>query len=123
MSRVARPVLTPSRRERRLNAVIAEYLQAVQEGRPPDRREFLERHWDLTDLLVSFFADEDRLRHVAGLCRPRARTGSPTGGLRQQPRRSAELATGLDFGNFELLNEIASGGMGIVFKAKHKDLN
>ena len=39
-----------------LNAVIAEYLQAAQAGRTPDRREFLERHWDLTDGLVSFFA-------------------------------------------------------------------
>ena len=41
-----------SRRERRLNAVIAEYLQAVEAGRAPDRREFLERHRDLTDGLI-----------------------------------------------------------------------
>ena len=59
-----------SRRELRLNAVIAEYLQALEAGCAPDRGEFLERHRDLTDGLNSFFRDEDQLKRFAGL--PRA---------------------------------------------------
>ncbi len=62
-----RPGSTTARRDRRLDAVIAEYLQA---GPAPDRREFLERYWHLTDGLVSFFANEDRVKHLAGLERP-----------------------------------------------------
>ena len=109
--------------EHRLNAVIAEYIQAVQTGRAPDRSKFLERHWDLTDGLVSFFANEDRLRHLAGLAWPRADLPS----RKSRPRRRAQspdpLHAGQDFGEFELLNEIATGGMGVVYKARHKKLN
>jgi eukaryotic-like serine/threonine-protein kinase len=111
------------RRERRLNAVIAEYIQAVQAGRAPDRPKFLERHWDLTDGLVSFFANEDRLRHVAGLGRPRIGVESWKRLSKRRPGTGAARQARRDFGEFELLNEIATGGMGIVYKARHKRLN
>jgi eukaryotic-like serine/threonine-protein kinase len=109
-----------STRERWLNAAIAEYLEAGPEA---DRRKFLERYWYLTDGLASFFANEDRVKHLAGLARPgvgpdrRTRCRKPWAGL--EPGRPAERA----IGEFELLNEIASGGMGLVFKARHKRLN
>ena len=64
-------------RERRLNAAIAEYLQAEEGGRVPDRREFLDRHWYLTDGLVAFFRDEDRLKRAAWLPRSLPRGGRP----------------------------------------------
>ena len=55
------------RHKRMLDAAIAEYMQAADAGRASDRREFLKRHWYLTDGLVSFFRDEDRLKRAAGL--------------------------------------------------------
>ena len=95
----------------------------------PDRRptaeEFLERNWDLSDGLVSFFANEDRVKHLAGLARPGPVSDSPD-------KRDSNRRTGIggrttrsdrEIGEFELLNEIASGGMGLVFKARHKRLN
>jgi serine/threonine protein kinase len=118
-------VMSPdnSRRERRLNAVIAKYLQAAESGRTPARQDFLERHWDLTDGLVSFFANEDCLKRIARLPAVLARAKpnqSPriqsTGSLDDFPGRVA-------LGEFELLNEIARGGMGVVYKARHKRLN
>jgi len=106
-----------------LNAVIAQYLQAVQAGRAPDRSKFLERHWDLTDGLVSFFANEDRLKHLAGLTWPRVGVQPRQRRQRRPARSAAELQARRDFGEFELLSEIATGGMGVVYKARHKRLN
>jgi Protein kinase domain len=117
-----RPGSTTARRDRRLDAVIAEYLQA---GPAPDRREFLERYWHLTDGLVSFFANEDRVKHLAGLGRPGAGVDRRTTRLSRKGRTRSEAdhSVGREIGEFELLNEIASGGMGLVFKARHKRLN
>jgi tRNA A-37 threonylcarbamoyl transferase component Bud32 len=111
------------RRERRLNAVIAEYIEAVEAGLAPDRPQFLERHWDLTDGLVSFFENEDRLKLMAGLARPRVGLESWTRRPIRRTGSGAELRTNHDFGDFELLSEIATGGMGVVYKARHKTLN
>jgi serine/threonine protein kinase len=103
--------------------VIAEYLDAAQAGRAPERREFLERHWDLADGLLSFFTNEDSLKRLAVLPRrpavenPRAPHPFPGAGAR------GALASPRGFGEFELLSEIASGGMGIVYKARHRRLN
>jgi eukaryotic-like serine/threonine-protein kinase len=121
-----RPNAMPSshtlRRDRRLNAAIVEYLQAIEAGRAPNRRDFLERHCDLTDGLVSFFANEDRVKCMAGLPRPRMGMEFPSS-RSGPPDSNAELAAGRDIGEFELLNKIASGGMGVVYKARHKRLN
>jgi serine/threonine protein kinase len=108
-------------RQRRLNVVIAEYLQAAHAGQAPDRREFLERHWDLTDGLLSFFASEDSLKRRAGLWRPVGRQ-SRGGSFKRRGSPGLERSAMRVFGEFELLNEIASGGMGIVYKARHKTL-
>ena len=70
------------RRERKLNAAIAEYLQAIEAGRAPDRRDFLERHGDLTDGLLSFFANEDHVKCMAGLHGPRFDLNFPTSRIR-----------------------------------------
>jgi hypothetical protein len=114
-----RPGSTTARRDRRLDAVIAEYLQASPE---PDRREFLERYWHLTDGLVSFFANEDRVKHLTGLARPGAGVDRRTRSLsrKRRTRSEADRSLGREIGEFKLLNEIASGGMGLVFKATHK---
>jgi len=106
-----------------LNAVIAEYLQAAQAGRAPDRRAFLERHWDLTDGLLSFFANEDSLKRRAGLSRRPVRMQSLARSIERTSGSGGDPSSWRGFGEFELLNEIASGGMGIVYKARHKRLN
>ena len=108
------------RRNRRLDAVIAEYLQA---GPSPDRRAFLERNRDLSDGLVSFFTTEDRVKHLARLARQSPVSDWPTNGLNRQDGTEAEDSADREIGEFELLNEIASGGMGLVFKARHKRFN
>jgi serine/threonine-protein kinase len=111
------------RRERRLNEVIAEYLEAAHSGRAPDRREFLERYWDLAGGLQSFFANEDDLKRLAGLRSRAVGRESRASSLERSTWTLAERSLRSGFGEFELLSEIASGGMGVVYKARHRRLN
>ena len=122
---VSRPSRDSSDRERQLDSAIAVYLQAVEAGRAPDRREFLAQHPDFADDLISFFADEDRVRKLAGtmLVRVGASGGSQPVAGNSRSDSDAELGVGGEFGDFELLEKIAVGGMGIVFKARQKHLN
>jgi serine/threonine protein kinase len=112
-----------SGRERRLNAVIAEYLEAAQLDRAPDHREFLDRHWDLTDGLASFFENEDLMKRLAGLPAAIACTGTCHQSRFPQSIAHSEVTDARGLGPFELLNEIARGGMGVVYKARHRRLN
>src|SRR5262245_59065088 len=98
-------------REERVNAVIAAYLDAVALGQAPDRAALLARHPEFASELAAFFAEDDRLRHLAQA----DETAAVAPGARPAP---AALGTVPYFGDYELLEEIAHGGMGVVYKAK-----
>jgi len=110
-------------REERVNEIIAECLRAADAGRPVDRDELLTRHADLADELCSFFADHDA---TARLAPPPAPAEAPTlapGSPGADAPGSHTLGTVRYFGDYELLEEIARGGMGVVFKARQVSLN
>ncbi|HVS34766.1 MAG TPA: serine/threonine-protein kinase [Gemmataceae bacterium] len=107
-------------REKRVDAVIAAYLEAAEAGALPDEAEWLARHADVADELTVFFADRRRLADFAADLPP-ALAEAPT----VAPGTAAESSpiTVRCIGDYELLEEIARGGMGVVFKARQVSLN
>jgi WD40 repeat protein len=103
-----------------LDAVIAGYMLAVEAGDVPNRQELLERHPEHADALRAFFVDLDRMDRVASPLRLadnlEATGAADTNGQTVSP-------TVRYFGDYELLEEIARGGMGIVYKARQVSLN
>jgi eukaryotic-like serine/threonine-protein kinase len=108
-------------REERVNEAVAEYLEAAEAGRAPDRDDFLARHPDLADELRAFLDDRDRFAQAAG------QLGSATphdpGSLSEVPSAALAPEPPRSFGDYELVEEMARGGMGVVYRARQVSLN
>jgi tRNA A-37 threonylcarbamoyl transferase component Bud32 len=102
-----------------LDAAIAAYVQQVEAGEVPDREALLARHPGLADRLHAFFADYDRLDRQAAELRLSADPNRTT----DAPGPAGELPRVRYFGDYELLEVIARGGMGVVYKARQVSLN
>jgi WD40 repeat protein len=115
-------------RERRLDEVLAAYLEAAEAGRAPDREAFLAQHPDLTDELRAFLDDRERFAHAAGQlgpppCPAPHAAAAPTQAAGEPPAGTPPLGKVRYFGDYELLEEIARGGMGVVYKARQVSLS
>jgi WD40 repeat protein/predicted Ser/Thr protein kinase len=110
-----------------LDAIIAEYVQQVEAGAVPDREALLLQHPDLADRLRAFFADFDRLDRQAGELRlsadPNRTTDAVAASCQLAGPAGNELPRVRYFGDYALLEVIARGGMGVVYKARQLTLN
>src|SRR4051812_28012042 len=110
-------------RQQRFQQVLADYLQAAEAGRAPDRQALLAQHPDLADELRSFFANQEQFEQLAEPIGPASRSpqagdSAPVAARALPPTLAlgetapaAEGARVRYFGDYELLAEIARGGM------------
>jgi serine/threonine protein kinase len=124
------PLHEDAEREARLNEVLLAYLEAVQEGRPPDRQELITRHPEFATELREFLALREEIGRLArprrgtGLSAARSASRLSASGVAADTPAPAGVQTELgEIGEFHLIREIGRGGMGVVYEAHQASLN
>jgi serine/threonine protein kinase len=96
----------------RVTRALEEYLAALEEGRKPNRSEFLRKHADIAEALAGCL---DGLEFVCAVGPDLSRPG------REGPGEG-EIPPSRPLGDFRIVREIGRGGMGIVYEAEQMSL-
>jgi len=105
--------------DRRLDELLAAYLEEAEAGRSPDRRAWLARHPEWADELASFFANLDHVGRLAAPLRPPLDL-IPFPGAGPGASEGGRIGY---IGDYELIREIGRGGMGIIYEARQASLD
>jgi hypothetical protein len=114
-------IMNEPSREQKLESILHAYLQAADAGQKLDREDLLRQHPELAADLNDFFADQEKMDRFAKSMH-KGPIGEATIGADGSSETENTLPRIRYFGDYELLEEIARGGMGVVFKARQVSL-
>ncbi len=101
------------------------YLQELHAGRQPDREKLLAEHPELADMLRCLEALDQLAPSRTNPLPPADSAKGEKGDATLSSKVASPFSPGgiTDFGKFELLHEVGRGGMGVIWKARQKDLD
>jgi eukaryotic-like serine/threonine-protein kinase len=113
----------PAESNQHLDEVLTAYMKAIEEGTAPDRRALLARHPELAAELGEFFAAEDQVAQIAAPLRDEKSQREAATLAPRETLPGSRLVKVRYFGDYVVLEEIARGGMGVVYRARQVSLN
>jgi WD40 repeat protein/tRNA A-37 threonylcarbamoyl transferase component Bud32 len=118
-----------------VDALIADYLDAQDHGQAPGRADWLAQHPEHAHELACFLNDLEDLTpagrpatadlsaQARATVEVRADDTPPFSSQQPADRPQEVLPLDGDFGGYQLLEVVARGGMGVVLKARHRQLD
>jgi serine/threonine-protein kinase len=125
---VANGLTNLSEREEQFGEIAFAYLRAREEGQRPNPREWLARYPGFVSELADFIADQEEVDRLGAPLRQiiwgeahpctEGRGATATANDATQPSAAPR-----SFGDYEVLEDLARGGMGVVYRARQRCLN
>ncbi len=109
-----------SEHEERLQSILVAYIETAEAGRAPGRAELLTQYPEFASELAEFLDGRERMQRLVP---PPPAVGEAATVAIGEPGQAGALGLVRYFGDYELLEEIARGGMGVVYSARQISLD